>query len=294
MNLPSRRAFLLRPLRRPSVLCLLALALTAPLQAAAPVVSVFSRAMNGYTRQLTPDGSFKPESFTFAQGERLSGQLADPSIDEMPFLHVAQAVSDAMRTQNYVPGVKPEETDLMIYVSWGTTTGSDNGRFTGGYDQLAAAMRAGQLISNQWGQLESQAQVDLFLTLNGVNNEARDRNNFVNASILGYNHDLRDASFMKMYATGFATDVISEVEEDRYFVVLRAFDMKTLVKEKKMKQLWETRFSIRQFGHRFDRALPAMSRYASRFYGQDIGRLVRQPMRSTDIRVGPVTEVGQD
>lgn len=293
MNLPSLRT------RRFTAFCLTVFACTLPVQAAGPVVSVYSRAMNGYTRQLNPDGSFKSETYSFAQGERLSGQVADPSMDEMPFLHVAQAISDAMRSQNYLPGVKPEETDLMVYVSWGTTTGSDNGRFTGGYDQLAAAMRAGQVVDTgvfgtQSGDLSVQAQVDLFLTLNGVNNEARDRNNFVNASILGYAQDLRDATFMKMYAAGFAQDVIGEVEEDRYFVVLRAYDMKTLVTEKKMKQVWETRFSIRQFGHRFDRALPAMAKYASRFYGQDIGRLVRQPMRSTDIRVGPITEVGQN
>ena len=41
-------------------------------------------------------------------------------------------------------------------------------------------------------------------------------------------------------------DLVSEIEVDRYFVVLLAYDFQVLWKEKKHKLLWETRFSINQ------------------------------------------------
>jgi hypothetical protein len=46
-------------------------------------------------------------------------------------------------------------------------------------------------------------------------------------------------------------------------------------KEKKHKLLWEARFSVNEQHNPFDNALPAMARYAPRFFGAASNGLVR-------------------
>jgi hypothetical protein len=54
-------------------------------------------------------------------------------------------------------------------------------------------------------------------------------------------------------------DLTSEIEDNRYFVVLMAFDSPMMWKKKKHKLLRETRFSILQIHHQLDRDLPAVA-----------------------------------
>jgi hypothetical protein len=80
--------------------------------------------------------------------------------------------------------------------------------------------------------------------------------------------------------------VINEIEENRYFVVLMAYDFQLQWKQKKHKLLWETRFSIQEHRNDFKLALPAMARDASRFFGQDSHGLIRQPLPEGHVTLG--------
>ena len=69
----------------------------------------------------------------------------------------------------------------------------------------------------------------------------------------------------------------AEIEENRYFIVLMAYDFQLMWKQKKHKLLWEARFSISERHNQFDRALPGiMTEYAARYFGQPTNGLVRQ------------------
>jgi hypothetical protein len=87
-------------------------------------------------------------------------------------------------------------------------------------------------------------------------------------------------------------DLIDEIEDNRYFVVLMAYDFQVLLKEKKHKLLWETRYSIRQRGNAFDRQLAAMTEYASKYFGQDTHGLLRKPLPEGHVTLGKL-EVGE-
>ena len=50
-----------------------------------PDVTIFVRVYNGYMRTRLPDNSFKPESYTFAEGGRHDGFMVDKSIDGLSF-----------------------------------------------------------------------------------------------------------------------------------------------------------------------------------------------------------------
>jgi hypothetical protein len=87
-------------------------------------------------------------------------------------------------------------------------------------------------------------------------------------------------------------DMRAELEEDRYFVVLSAFDYQALVKSKKMKFLWEARFSIREHGNAFDDKLAAMTEKASEFFGRDSGGLRREDLPEGKVSIGAVKSLG--
>ena len=72
-----------------------------------------------------------------------------------------------------------------------------------------------------------------------------------------------------------------------------AYDFQLLWKQKKHKLLWETRFSIRQRHHDFDKDLPAMANYASRFFGQDTNGLIHDSIPLGHVDIGVVKSLGE-
>jgi hypothetical protein len=84
-------------------------------------------------------------------------------------------------------------------------------------------------------------------------------------------------------------DLVAEIEDNRYFVVLMAYDFQLMWKQKKHKLLWETRFSIREKQNQFDRALPQMAEYASRYFGQDSHGLLHTGVPDGKVELGDPT-----
>ena len=110
--------------------------------------------------------------------------------------------------------------------------------------------------------------------MTGARNRTRDRANFRNAQILGYDEVLAQRS-TRPDSRGYL-DVVKEIEDPRYFVVLRAYDFQQMWKEKKSRLLWEVHYSLRSRDHLFDESLSAMTEFACRYFGQASKGLVRK------------------
>ena len=133
------------------------------------------------------------------------------------------------------------------------------------------------------------------VSLVGVENNRREQDDIINIKMLGYNSwlaqtrgDRRGTAFEES-----RRDLYDEIEQNRYFVVLMAYDFQVLWKEKKHRLLWETRFSIRQQHHEFDKELPSLALYASRYFGQDSGGLVHDRVPLGRVEVGDVKSLGE-
>ena len=87
-------------------------------------------------------------------------------------------------------------------------------------------------------------------------------------------------------------DLVSDVEEDRYFVILAAYDFRRAWKQKQLKLLWVTRVSIRAHGNRFDQDVEAMVRSASHYFGQTSPGLLRQRVPEGKVEVGEPKVIG--
>ncbi len=139
------------------------------------------------------------------------------------------------------------------------------------------------------GAIESQ----MLRTL--LDNRVRDELNHRNAQVLGYADDLADSSDIRRWAGGGDrySDLITDVEESRYFIVVSAYDFQELLKTKKQKLLWQTRVSVRSPGNSFDDTYLAMLKSASAHFGQNSGKLVRGEETKGTVELGDLKFLGE-
>jgi hypothetical protein len=231
------------------------------------ITAASSKVFNGYARVRLPDGSFKPETYAFGNGGFVTagsagaetpGAQRDTTIDNLGFDSIAKAMNEPLSGQNYVPSTDPDATNLLVMVFWGTTVG--------GYHEKKGKFR------------------DLL--------------DLKNAALLGFDSEA-------LFGQGFGNNVRSNIqkqvhsqmldalESNRYFVILRAFDFQASLKQKKIRLLWETRFSINQRRNAFDEALPLMAQYASQCFGQDSRGLMMARVSEGRVLLGDITSLGE-
>ena len=237
-------------------------------EGAVGITTVSSRVSKEYVRTKLPDGSFQAEEYAFGDGGRYNGPFHDASIDKLKFLDIARVIAGPLAAQNYRPAKNLNTEKLLIMVYWGTTvTGASSSRTVPG---------------NGPSHLQSDDPIDVR-----------------NAMMLGYDSEgligTEYGTFIgHVGPTGsYRDELMSEIEENRYFVVLLAYDFQEFRKEKKHKLLWETRFSINEQSNDFDKALPLMAQYASRYFGQDSHGLLRTQVPEGRVKVGEPKSLGE-
>jgi len=308
------------PLRAIAIVAL-TLGSTLPAFAADPLVAVYAKTRHGYARTLLPDNSYRPESYIFADGGRLTTNVNDQSIDRLSFAKVAGVVAASLKRQQYVNTSEANRADLLIFVSYGSTEGNDAGAYQNAMSSLSEDFRAmsrpadvggdvshglwnglsdpvvpsgenglgltdsGGVDSNLELRLQAAANMDASFNRIALANEVREQQNRTNARILGYEAVLDDTNFRRPYSNT-ARDLLGDVEESRYFVVLQAYDFQKLRTHQGKVLLWETRYSIPRRGVGLDEQLVTMTRFASQFCGQNVGRLIRRPLREGRVELG--------
>lgn len=280
------------------------------------LVAVSAYVSNGYKRTKLENGQFKQETYAFGEGGYTAGRTRDASIDAFNFNQVARVIAKQLADQNYVPAGAPEETDLLIMVYWGSTatwgTGT-NSAVTQNWRQAQGsliALKQQQMRQRMTGQEIARAgppmdpgtrahltgEVESGLIMMNMENQLRDRQNERTARLLGYQEELASTDGLKQVAGlgPYRGDLLSEIEDDRYFVVLVACDFQTALKQKQIKPLWWTRYNLRVRGNRFNEALEQMTRFASRYFGQNSKGLIRNRIPIGKVEIGEPTTIELD
>jgi hypothetical protein len=267
------------------------------------ITAVSTKASRNYVRVKLPDGTFKAEEYAFGDGGHYAGPFPDDTIDKMTFLDVAHVIAGPLAAQNYIPTRDPNNTKLLIMLYWGTTNVSPSPSTSPGYmlyqGASASSSSASSGAPSRGGSSTAagnapNSEADEALAMMDQENKLRDHLDFTNAEMLGYNQDGtistdRGDAIRHSALRHFQKDLISEIEQNRYFVILMAYDFQVLKNQKKHRLLWDARFSIAQRSNDFGKALPAMATYASRYFGQDSNGLVRKPIPIGNVEIGEPT-----
>jgi hypothetical protein len=114
-----------------------------------------------------------------------------------------------------------------------------------------------------------------------------------NAQLLGYARALgKERKLLTPSAEELAMS--SELAEERYFVILFAYDNHTRQKDKKARPMWITRLSVRSPGNNFTEALPALAKAGAEVFGQQHDDLVRvnAPLGRGSVKLGELEVLG--
>jgi len=273
------------------------------------VTSVFSRVSNGYHRQRLPDGSFPREFYALAKGRYYPGISKNHSIDAVKFPQVAKLVAQFLALKNYYLAQDAKSAQLLLEISWGTTlpfNGSvfeaNASAFYSAFNNLSLANSAvsGGLslegIQSPSAAVAAAAREEFVQQLYTMEmfEDMRRNANEKNARLLGYVDEINERDTPARFA-GAGTayqDLLGDLESERYYVIISAYDFRTAEKEGKLKRLWVTRVSIQAQGNRFNETLAGMLTKASRYFGQDSGRLLRQYSPEGKVNIGELEVLG--
>lgn len=257
--------------------------------------ALFTRVHNGYQRTKLPDGSYKIETYALANRGADNAAMVDGSLDQMPFQRIAEILAEPLAERRYAPSADPENTDLLIIVSYGRTAGTERAADSPVHHQFYADMQT--VVPESDGlQKSGRHPLESLLTQIGMENEQRERTNYRNAGVLGYHEELVRTDTIAQYSAGgvYRGDLIADVEEDRYFVILVACDFRLATKEKKIRPLWSARFNTAARGKSFPNALPSMTALAARYFGRDSGGLLREAVPVGNVELKEMVEVGEE
>jgi len=242
------------------------------------LTAVSSKVFNGYTRQRLPDGTVRPEQYGFAVGGYIDPSTyglegapppptSDDSIDKVRFSTIELAIEKPLSAEGYFPTTEPKNADILIVVFWGRTTG------TSAFSQSGTADAVGG---------------------------NKDMVDYHNAKLLGFDsghtfdRGFDDPSnMMANIRREVYSNVRDAIGEDRYFIILRAYDFQHAWKQNKILLLWETRFSLTQRGHDFRDDLPRMAFVASPYFGQPSNGLQMREIPKGQVEIGAVKSLGE-
>ena len=267
----------------PLLATIAALLVGIPAQAKNISVIVDATADESYVEQVK---SRPYQTYHFIEGHRFGGAKADASLDRVSFMDVAESVAESLRRNRYFPSAHKDGGDLLIMISWGTTIVEPD------WDELTGVV--------DYGNDDVQDQ-----TFEGETDEALE----VNADPIALQYDQITAGDAATgnYSEGLSTRLLglnkglrksvhpwdrekvrNLLEEERYFIVLNAFDLPHMRATGELKQVWTSRYSTRNIGTGFDIALAALNQAAAPTFGRNLPDL-----ESSRVDTNVYAEIGE-
>lgn len=258
------------------------------------LTSVFAKTAKDYQRQRDSDGKWVREYYTMVNGGAADGTIRDGAQGRVPFVAIATVLAQHLARQGYFPATDPAKVDFLLVVNWGRTMPFSDPIYRDGLDHVtkqmnafnlknqaalearAAATAAGVQDPSLTGSVEdmeaqaAESYLENAMIMQDMMNRSRNQANARTARLLGYIGDINGADGPQRYAGGNRyDDLISEIEEARYYVILSAYDFNSTVRQQKQKLQWVTRMSIRAPGNSFAEKAAAMIAYSSSRFGRN-------------------------
>jgi hypothetical protein len=269
----------------------------------ADFVVVNANASKAYAQRKFVNGVPKPETYVFYQGRFFPGDTRDGSLSRATFMDIAKVLAPSLAKHNYLPTRDVKAADLVIVVNWGTTM-TDFGGKSVPETQFQFQQEVSDIQSYNAaiaaGQAPDPSPITFDLMIDQANATSALKFAESNASLLGYTDAVHKEEVGQWASpdglTSEAESHLSDLNEPRYFVILLAYDYQQMIHAgaaagTQPRPLWSLRMNIRAAGNSFTEALPAMSRVAADYFGQQLDNLLSAQTdvgRNARVQVGPV------
>lgn len=231
-------------------------------------------AVPGYVRPSNEAGQPRPESYVFAEGRFFDGSSVDRSLTHTTFADITRVLATGLAKQNYYPAEDVDSAQLVILVHWGTTTVYEDPNRIETVANLHAAASAYQEAYSASGGIADASALNAALMNSEMDAQLHASAEARNASLLGYRSSLEKEE-RNMMMSSDEMSMRFDLAQERYFVILMAYDNQLRMREKQSKVLWITRLSIRSIGNDFTEALANLSNVGSDVFGKQVDTLLR-------------------
>jgi len=267
----------------PRILVLFVLLAIAPETMAEKLVVVRSTVTGGYLDKRMMNGQRQPQSYVFMAGRFFPGTTHDNSLQKTSFRTIAERLALDLRQQEFYPAESLAKADLLLIVHWGVTfdNNRDSVAMSMSMENLTNLGAEAEMAQRDWEEarasgdfLESDAAqgrlADLhnqsLSTIKDITTSQRASDGEDNATLLGLAVELQKPN-VNPFGDERLKTLYDMTLEERYFVIVAAYDAPSLINGKKLKRVWTLRASIRSAGVNFHQALDRMGNIASRYFG---------------------------
>lgn len=284
----------------------------------AVLTSVFAKADKNYRRFKEPDGRLERQYYAMVNGGPVAGTIRDNAQENIPFASLAAVVAEHLARQRYFPATDEGKVDLLLVVNWGRTMPFADPIYRDGLKNVTDTMNS-MTLKNQAAARANvtaagAAQTDINLTgtvetmeaqaadsylqnamiMQDMNNRSRNQANARTATLLGYMGEINKADGPQRYAGAgdLYNDLIADIEDGRYYIVLSAYDFQRTVRENKPKLQWVTRMSMRAPGNSFAEKAATMIAYAASRFGRNTSGLERKLYPKYEVNLEDVRFLG--
>lgn len=254
-------------------------------------VLVDSYAREGYEESKVVDGESRHETYHFFKGRHFGGNMRDPSLREVSFEDMAVALAEEMKARNYYSVMEQEKGDFLIVVHWGVTGIEESldelmMNDVGGFGNPDG----GTVVDPSSGEVTSDFSQDYSNDFESYDSARPGQSEKNNASLIGFDRALG----RKGLTSQDDYELRSMLEDERYFIVLMAYDWQKMRLEKTFDLVWSTRFSLGAIGTNFRDAHFALSRGAANYIGTnldgDLGK-TKTHLGTGDVELGDLEVV---
>ncbi len=256
-------------------------------------VLVDSYAKESYEETKNGDGEPRLETYHFFEGRHFGGNIRDKSLRDVTFEEIAQSLAEEMKLRNYYPASSPEGGNFLIVVHWGVTGIEEP------LDELFlnepgdTGIDAPDIIfDGASGNTSQDFSADATNDFETYDRGGASRSDEENAVLIGFDRALNRKGVIPQDEH----ELQLMLKDERYFIILMAYDWQKLRTEKEYDLIWSTRFSLDAMGTNFREAHFALSRGASNYFGTNLdGELgkAKTNLGPGDVELGEIEVVEQ-
>jgi hypothetical protein len=274
------------------------------------IVTVRVWADPAYLAQKAAHGSSDKTTYIAAQGEYFDSTYRDPSVSRASLGKILGFLAPTLTKQGYYPAKDVKSAAQLLVVHWGTTMGNMNE-----YVQAEANLADRRPLFHVHGidfdvitptlaaptglTMAPDHSDDAYAAAYATNVAQVTAQSMTTSSaegLLGYAKQL-SRERKKLLTSDVERTLEANMQEDRYFVILQAYDFQKLQNAGGRKLLWSAHMSVRAPGLNFSLALPRMGQVAADLYGQSNDEVVTgkfQPGKTGSVEIGPLTVLSED
>ena len=265
----------------------LSISLVGPAFSASNRVAIKAEADIDFLKEREKDGTARPMSYQVAKGKFYRGGMNDQRMETFTFDDIVKDMAQHLTKQKFYPHQGEGTGDMLIVVHYGVTEYEESIMEILGYTSEEEMGLGGEFdfegIAPDAGAMNAVADVGFNQSLMATASDSNKRSMGYKAKLLGMEE-----------AFGFYTndqdkyELMSMLDEERYFVILMAYDIPSL-KAKDPKLLWTTRYSIRAIGQKFDDAIKGMNLIAGDYFGKSFKGLNLKRLEDTSsVEIGDI------